>query len=124
MSDPRSQQSGFTLLEVLIAMAIVAVVLGSLVRMASGSVDNSAALRERTLALWVAQNQLARLRLSGTWPPPGTRHGKAEQGGRDWQWRQTVSPTPDAQVRMVRLQVLNDSGENRGLLVGYLAMPL
>ena len=119
-----TQQRGFTLLEVLVAMAIVAVALMGLVRMASSSVDNSTAMRERSLALWVAQNRIVHLRMQQAWPSPGDTAGEVEMGGQHWQWRQNVSKTPDAKVRKVSVRVHDEAGRSRNLLVAYLVRPL
>ena len=67
----RAQRSGFTLIEVLIALAVVALALLGLTRTAALEVSDFGALRERTLAGWVAANVLAEARLSGALPPSG-----------------------------------------------------
>jgi len=64
---------GFTLVEVLVALAIVAVALMGALRAVGSLTDASAELRARSLALWSAENRLARIRVEGEWPAPGRR---------------------------------------------------
>ncbi|WP_343549670.1 type II secretion system minor pseudopilin GspI [Ralstonia sp.] len=71
---------GFTLLEVLVALVIVAVALGACLRATGMLADSSAGMRERTLAQWSATNHLARMRLTGVLPPPGLQRTQCSQG--------------------------------------------
>jgi len=72
--------AGFTLLEVLVALVIVAVALGACLRATGLLADSSAGMRERTLAQWSATNHLARMRLANTVPPPGLHRTPCNQG--------------------------------------------
>ncbi len=92
---------GFTLLEILVALAVLAIALSAAIRAVGQSIDSAAALRDRTLAQWVAEDRLARHVLEGTWPALDTTEGTAEMGGLKWNWRQEVSPTPVARLRRV-----------------------
>lgn len=107
---PRSHRrargaSGFTLIEVLVALAVVAVALVALVRAASVQVTAFDALRERTLAGWVASNVLAETRLAATRPPTGRSDGRVRFAGRDWRWLREVEATPDPGIRRVEIRV-------------------
>ena len=99
------RRRGFTLIEVLIALAVVALALLGLTRTAAISVRDFDALRERTLAGWVAANVLAEARLSGALPSTGTSDGRVELGGRPWRWTRDVSATPDPEVRRIDIRV-------------------
>ncbi len=103
---------GFTLLEVLIALAVVALGLTALVRAAS--LGASALDRERqiTLATWVAQNVLAQTRLRGGLPAVGRSAGEERQGPFRYHWTLTVSNTDEPGVRRADVQVYADV-ENR-----------
>ncbi len=94
---------GFSLLEVLVALAVVAVALVALVRTAAGQVSAFDAMRERTLAGWVATNVLAETKLATPMPATGRRDGRTRLGGRDWRWTLDVQATSD--IRMRRLDV-------------------
>src|SRR5687767_3505702 len=86
--------AGFTLLEVLVALAVLAVALAAGTRALGQAVDLSAGLRDRSIALWVAQNRLAQHRLRGGWPALEASEGEDEMGGSRWRWREQVSSTP------------------------------
>jgi general secretion pathway protein I len=113
--------AGFTLLEVLVALAIVAVALAAAVRASGVSVDSSAQVRERMLAMWVAQNQLAELSARRAFPEIGTHSGTAMQGGRKFSWEETVGTTPNADFRRVEVRVRAGGDHVAATLVGYLA---
>jgi general secretion pathway protein I len=82
---------GFTLIEVLIALVIVALGLSALLETLGSAADTSTWLRDKTFAQWIGFNQLATLRLSGTLPTNGTTDGELDYAGRHWRWRQVVS---------------------------------
>ncbi len=113
---------GFTLLEVLIALAILAVALAAASRAASVSIDGSVALRQRLLAEWVAQNRLSELAsLPGVFPSAGTSEGDENQAGSAYRWRQTVTDTPNPNFRRIEIQVFAAQDQSYALarLIGY-----
>jgi general secretion pathway protein I len=86
-----SAQRGFTLIEVLIALVIVALGMSALLETLGSAADTSIWLRDKTFAQWIGLNQLETLRLSGTMPTAGTTDGELDYAGRHWRWRQVVS---------------------------------
>jgi len=102
----RRAQSGFTLLEVLVAVTILAIALAAII--AGGARYASAAgdLRDKTLALWVAHNRLTEIELLPTWPDVGSSRDDVEMGGQHWTWHVTVTATQDATLRQVHIQVM------------------
>lgn len=116
---------GFTLLETLIALAIVAIALISALRAMGATVQSTAALREHTLASWVAQNRMATHRATTTWPAIGSYSGNAEQAGIRMRWEETVSGTPNALFRRIDVRVLDARGERTlANMSGYAVRPL
>jgi general secretion pathway protein I len=85
---------GFTLLEVLIALAIVAMSAGALLGTITSSASNVIYLKDKTLAEWVAMNRLTEIRIGQQFPDVGKRTGSAEMGGQRWQWEEEVSELP------------------------------
>ena len=85
---------GFTLLEVLIALAIVALSAGALLGTITSSASNVSYLHDKTLAEWVALNQLTEIRIARQAPSPGKRTGYSEMGGMRWQWEQEITEMP------------------------------
>lgn len=99
----------FTLLEVLVALAVLALALGALVRAGGEQARSLDHLRTSSFAEWVAADQLARARLADSWPDTGTRRGTTQMGRRLWHWRQTVSQTEDQDIRRIEVKVSLES---------------
>ena len=89
----RRAGAGFTLLEVLVALAVLAVALSALIRVAGQSAANVAYLRDRTFAVWVAANVANENLLSNEWPSVSISNGSTRMAGREWQWERRVSET-------------------------------
>ena len=101
---------GFTLIEVLVALAIVAVGMAAVLGTLSSSAGTVSYLRDKTFANWVALNQIALVRISGQLPAPGKSDGDTDFAGRKWHWHQEVSTT---QVPgMVRMDVSVRPGDS------------
>ena len=85
---------GFTLLEVLIALAIVAMSVGALLGTVTSSASNVIYLKDKTLAEWVALNRLTELRIDKNLPDLGKRKGSSVLGGMRWEWEEEVGELP------------------------------
>jgi len=84
---------GFTLIEVLVALAIVAIGMAAVLGTLSTSANTISYLRDKTFAQWVALNKIANLRLSGQMTHTGNSDGDTDYAGRKWHWRQEVNTT-------------------------------
>ena len=119
------RSDGFTLLECLVALAILAIALTSALRATGSTAQSAATLKEHTLASWVAQNHLAELRANEDWPGIGSRKGEEEQAGRLYRWQETVEQTPNPLFRRVDVQVFEPDGQRPlATLSGFIARPL
>ncbi len=96
---------GFTLLEILVALTVLALAMGALVQSAGGFTLNQAYLRDRTLATWVARNRLVEQQLDPAWPRLGQLKGETEYGGREWRWVMQVTQTPERDLRRLDIEV-------------------
>lgn len=99
------RQRGFTLMEVLVALAVVAIGLTALVGAVGRVTHNDSGLRDRTFADWVAMNELTSLRLAKTIPGNGSLDGDADMGGTKWHWKATFSTTADPNLERVDVAV-------------------
>jgi general secretion pathway protein I len=103
------REAGFTLLEVLVALAIFALVAASVLSASSRSLQTAARLEEKTLAMWVADNRLAELQLADTAVADGRDEGELSFAGRRWQWQSEVQQTSEPSMRRVTLWVASRS---------------
>lgn len=117
--------AGFTLVEILVALAVLAIAVAAVVTAVSDNVSNAAYLRDRTLAHWVAMNKVAEMQVSGDWPEAGTKHGESLMASQNWSWQITVSNTDDSDVRRLDVDVYADREHKNVLatLVAYLGRP-
>lgn len=93
------------MLEVLIALLVLALALLGLSRTAANQVNSFDALRQRTVAGWLASDVLTQTRLTTPFPPAGKSDGERRFGGRDWHWQLIVQTTPVDSLRRLDVRV-------------------
>ena len=104
---------GFTLIEVLVAVAILAVALAATSRAAGIATDSALETRQRLLATWAAQNRIAELRARRIFPPAATTRLTTEQAGLAMLLEETVSDTPNPTIRKVDIAVADARAPER-----------
>lgn len=121
--SPRLKALGFTLIEVLVALAVIGIAMAAAVRATIGVVDGSIALRRHVAAGWVAQNRLNLYLARNEFPDVGSGEGNESQAGMDFTWRATVSETPNRAFRRVEIQVFPQGrfDHSDAVLVGFIA---
>ena len=101
--------AGFTLLEVMIALAVFAVVSAALVRNAAVAVRQTTIIEERSLGIWVAENQLSQKRIQvrsdENYPALGTNRYAVNLADRDWEVVVKIAATENADIRRVEVAV-------------------
>ncbi len=120
-----TNQRGFTLIEILVSLAIMSIVLGVLVQSAGASAANAGKIRDRTIAQWVASNRLAELQLSGTFPDTGTKAGNSEMLGLTWYWKTLVQKVEDEDLRRVDVEIRKKEDAKNPLvsIAGFVSHP-
>ena len=87
----RRNRRAFTLVEVMVALAIIALSLTAIAAKMSRMIDTSNSMRERTYASWIAQNKITELRLANVIPEVSTTSGDVEYANQTWRWRAVIS---------------------------------
>ena len=104
--------TGFTLIEVMVALSIFALAGTAILKAASEHLSSIGQIESVTFANWVASNRLNQLQLETTWPPKNNVKGNMEMADRTWYWKQTVTKTNDDDLRSVTIFVGEDKTYN------------
>ncbi|HHI91903.1 MAG TPA: type II secretion system protein GspI [Gammaproteobacteria bacterium] len=116
---------GFTLLEVIVALAVIAFSLAAAASAVSNSARNASGLQQRTYAHWVAMNKMTELHVSKKWPSLRTTKGSTLMARHEWFWSVRVSKTPNQNIRRVDVRVRPDENDEAPLvtLTGFVNQP-
>lgn len=116
-------QSAFTLLEVMVALSIIAITLGAIIENTTTTNQNAQYLRDKTIAGWVAQNQISLLRAKRSWTNKLNKQGRVEMAGREWLWKMKLQKTLNTEIRRVDVDVYNAEDETQSLarVTGFVA---
>ena len=108
--DYRGTEAGFTLIEMLVALAIFSLAALALLRLGGATATNSASLSDQAIAQIVARN-IAVETLTDPEPPAfGSSQGNAANAGRRWRWIRTVSRSPEARLQQIEILVQPEAG--------------
>jgi general secretion pathway protein I len=119
-------EHGFTLLEILVALAILATAMGALIKGGSESAAGISHLRNKSYAHWVAQNQIIEQQLQQSWFTQSHLSGEEKLAGEHWPWRLRVSKTFDEDIQRLDIDVWlhEDSGKPLTSVTAFLVRPL
>ena len=124
-----NKQRGFTLLEVLVALAVFSVAAMSLMKVSESQFRVSQHLEEKTFAHWIALNVITEMQVNQDWPSIGEQTGKISMASREWKVIIKTQATPVSRVRRVELVVglapkdFTDEMQNLTLLTGFIERP-
>ncbi|MDF0541535.1 type II secretion system minor pseudopilin GspI [Sphingobium sp. H39-3-25] len=102
---PRSAEQGFTLLEILVALAVFSLAAMALIRLQGITVRTAADLDGKAMSRIVANNLMVELQTDPDPPSMGESEGDVENGGRNWHWTRTVAKTDDMRLSRIDLTV-------------------
>ena len=101
----------FTLVEVMVALAIIALSLTAVAAKMSRMIDTSNSMRERTYASWIAQNKIAEMRLANVLPDVSATSGEVDYANLTWRWRAVVSESGIENLYRVDVEVSDVYGD-------------
>ena len=113
----RPRTGGFTLIEVLVALAIVAIGMAAVLESLTSSANTALFLQDKTFAEWVALNRIETVRLSSAIPVVGTSSDNLDYAGRSWEWQQKVTDTKIKGMVQIEVDVRpanSQAGDDRG----------
>ncbi len=116
------KMAGFTLLEVMIALLVLAIGVGAVINTTGESGWKATQLKQKTIASWVAQNQIALYRAKRTWSDRSSRSGTTEMANAEWDWRMSISKTDDPSLRRIDVDVyLKGEDGVKASITGFIA---
>ena len=113
----KTEARGFTLIEVVVAMAILGIGMLAVFKTIGDTVHNVDELRDRTFAEWIADNRLTEIRISGEMPSVDETAGEVEFAGRQWHWLTKVSQTQVQGLRRIDVSVRRDADPENSSIV-------
>ena len=121
-----NRQKAFTLIEVMVALAVIALGLAAVIKTVTSTTNNTIYLRDKTMAYWVAQNQISEIEISTANPKNGFTDGQETLAGLTWHWTRKVEGTEDPDTSRVEVTVRKDkdrSAQNYAALTTLLFNP-
>ena len=103
---------GFTLIEVIVAVAVIAFGLAATIKTVSTVTRNTAHLNERIIATWVAQNAMALYELDIEKDAAKETSGTEELAGVEWYWSKSLINTEDPDIQRVEIEVRRDEDKD------------
>lgn len=111
-----ARENGFTLVEMLVALAIFSLAALALLRLEGMTLKSTASLSDRAIGQTVARNLAVDVLSDPAAPGFGTTTGAVVNGGRTWAWTRTVTRTDDVRIARIDLAVADDAGRPSGKL--------
>ena len=120
-----NKHQGFTLIEIIISLVVISVALGTIITTTANSIKHGAHIKEKTIALWVAQNAIAETSIENKWPSSGVDSDEATMAGKRWYIQSKIVQTPDQNIRRMDVSVYADKkNENKVVsLTTYIIKP-
>ncbi len=116
---------GFTLIEVMVALAILAIGVAALVAASGASAHRASILREREMGRWVASNHLTLMQVAPAWSAIGSKNTEVEMGNTLWYVRTKTQKVADPDLRRldVEVRLKRDADSYIYKVVGFVGNP-
>lgn len=119
----KKTEQGFTVLEVMVALFIIAISLGGAIYTVGRAASNEKIMGDQTFARWVAMNHIAEEKLKRSFPKEGSSNGTETMAGIKWKWQQKTLNTEIQNVRRIEVSVWQEGYKKQGIsatIVGFL----
>lgn len=125
-------QAGFTLIEIMVALTLIAIAMGTLVKTAGNHTHSVVLLKQKTLAHYVAMNEITKLQVTDEWPSTGKKNDSSKMADHEWFWTREIEAVldpitgkPSDKLRQVTLTVFASAErkQNMNKLIAYIAKP-
>ena len=119
----KKHSNGFTLIEVMVALTIIAISLGALLSTSGAQATSASYLKQKTLAHWVAMNEIAQLRILKELPDLGEKKGSTTMANHEWYWIRTTKKTVQDNTVETSFKIFADKDYQQNLtsLIGYVS---
>lgn len=122
MSSKRSgREAGFTLIEMMVALAIFSLAALALLRLQGGTLKSTSRLQSSIVAGIVARNIVVEAITDATAPAFGRTSGSEANAGRQWRWTRVVGRTAEARLQQITVTVADESGQQAATLTAFRA---
>jgi general secretion pathway protein I len=112
----QQSQQGFTLIEMMVALAVFSLAALALLRLQGATVSSTAVIETRALGQIVANNLAVEALTDAVPPPLGKSEGVVENGGRKWRWSRITKRTADVRIVRIDIGVVDEFGRPGGAL--------
>ncbi|MBC8210681.1 MAG: type II secretion system minor pseudopilin GspI [Gammaproteobacteria bacterium] len=115
-------QNAFTLIEIMVALAIIGLTMGAIIENTTASTRNALYLQEKTIASWIAMNQISLVRARREWTSVSNKKGEVEMANREWIWKMEILKTDDPNMRRLNVDVYLADKDDQSLasMTGFL----
>lgn len=108
-------EKAFTLIEIMVALAIIAITMGAIIENTTASTRNAQYLQDKTIASWVALNQIALVRARRQWSNASNKKGSVEMANQQWIWKMQIVKTSDINLRRLNIEVYSEDDDDQPL---------
>ena len=113
ISPDEASENGFTLIEVMVALAVVAIGLMAVLKAINDEVAGASLTRNKMIALCIVENKASEIRLNPVLPNTGINQGQQILFNQTWQWQTNTTNTANTKIRKIEISVFNPNTKDK-----------